>query len=156
LVKLGPCAVQPLIATLKDRSSGLRTLAAKALAKLDASRAGEPLIAALEDSSQEVRCVAADLLGELGDARAVAPLVKAAKVKTELAFIIVKNLEKVLTLSATSARTEDLMLVRSLDNVACIAWCGGCNYSAKYDTSVDCSPVRQLARQELIRRGIKA
>lgn len=79
LVKIGPPAVEPLIAALTDDEMSVpytRQTAATALGRLHDSRAVEPLLRALlEDTSADTRLFAADSLGLLGDRRAVAGLV---------------------------------------------------------------------------------
>jgi HEAT repeat protein len=74
-------AVEPLIAALKDKNSGIRYGAAGALGEIGDARAVEPLIAALKDKHPVVRETAAEALGEIGDARAVEPLIAALKDK---------------------------------------------------------------------------
>jgi HEAT repeat protein len=77
LLKLGVCAVEPLIAALQDSPAGIRSRAAWVLGQLGDARAVAPLIAALQDSNDEVRSQAVWALGKLGDARAVEPLIAA-------------------------------------------------------------------------------
>jgi HEAT repeat protein len=77
LVMLGPPAVEPLIAVLKDPAAGVRDNAATALGDLKDPRAVEPLIAVLEDTDPRSRFIAAHALGEIGDSRAVEPLIAA-------------------------------------------------------------------------------
>jgi HEAT repeat protein len=66
LVGLGPPAVEPLVALLKDDYAAARTLAAAGLAELGDQRAVGPLNAALDDEEQVVRTAAKAALGKLG------------------------------------------------------------------------------------------
>ena len=70
LVKSGEPAVEPLIASLRARSSKLRRFAALTLGKLGNARAVETLIATLKDQDKWVRGSAAKAPGQLEDARA--------------------------------------------------------------------------------------
>jgi HEAT repeat protein len=78
---LGSAAVEPLVATLQDKSDiwnlGARRAAAETLATIGDARAVEPLIAALQDQHSGVRYGAARALGTIGDARAVEPFIVA-------------------------------------------------------------------------------
>jgi HEAT repeat protein len=76
-VSLGPAALAPLIAALRDTDSGVRDQAAAALGKLGDTRALEPLVAALRDTDSGVRVRVAAALGQLGDTRAVELLMAA-------------------------------------------------------------------------------
>ncbi len=83
LAKIGPSAVEPLIAALRDRDEDVRQWAAGALGKIGDARAVEPLSAALKDTVAGVREWAAWALGKIGDARAVEPLIAALDVYDE-------------------------------------------------------------------------
>ena len=77
-------AVEPLIATLKDKDSGIRYNAAHALGKIGDNRAVGPLIAVLlKDIDGSVRASAAEALGHIGDKGAVEPLILALKDTSE-------------------------------------------------------------------------
>jgi HEAT repeat protein len=70
-----PCAVDPLIAALKNTGdTPLRTNAAVALGEIKDPRVVEPLIEALESSEDGVRWAAFHALGEIKDPRAVGPM----------------------------------------------------------------------------------
>jgi HEAT repeat protein len=73
LVRLGPPAVEPLVALLKDDCAAARTLAAAGLAELGDQRAVGPLNAALDDEEQVVRAAATAALGKLGHAPPLPP-----------------------------------------------------------------------------------
>ena len=78
VANLGPVAVAPLLAALRDEDRFVRSSAAEALGEIGDVRAVEPLVAALKDKESLVRASAAKALGEIGDVRAVEPLVAAA------------------------------------------------------------------------------
>jgi HEAT repeat protein len=71
-------AIEPLVAALSDKDSGVRMEATWALVKFSAS-AVEPLITALNGDDPNGRMNAAEALGEIGDVRAVGPLLNALK-----------------------------------------------------------------------------
>lgn len=68
-------AVDTLILTLQDESSGVRAASAQSLGYVKDKRAVESLIAVLQDEDAAVRDAAACALGELRDKRAVEPLI---------------------------------------------------------------------------------
>jgi HEAT repeat protein len=68
-------AVGPLIFALKDKDSGVRCAAAKALMRYQDRRSIEPLINMLRDTTPLARAAAAETLGQLGDPVAVNHLV---------------------------------------------------------------------------------
>ena len=76
LVKIGPPAVELLIAALKDSDSDVRKQAKYVLGDLGDARALEPLIALLKENSDEyVLAGIVRALGNFGDARAIMPLI---------------------------------------------------------------------------------
>lgn len=79
LQRIGPPAVEPLIAAMQDEDWIIRQGASQALGRIGDPKAVEPLIGALEDKNQWIRRYAAEALGLIGDERAVEPLVAAKK-----------------------------------------------------------------------------
>jgi HEAT repeat protein len=73
LVRLGACAVAPLVQALADGNDNCRKLAADSLTQIGPP-AVEALIGALRDS--KIRVEAAKILGRIKDVRAVEPLAK--------------------------------------------------------------------------------
>ena len=71
LVKLGPAAIDPLVAALKSNDGIVRQEAAGALGRIRDPRVVDPLIAALKDEDSIVSYRAADALGDIKDPRAV-------------------------------------------------------------------------------------
>ena len=74
LINIGALAVEPLVATLKNKSS---LVVVEVLGKIGDSRAVEPLISILKDENSDVRKTAAEAFGEIGDPQAVEPLIDA-------------------------------------------------------------------------------
>lgn len=157
-------AVNPLIAALKCTPRSVRSVrsaAAGALGYLGDARAFEPLIAALKDDDRSVRCVAAEALGKLGVARAFEPLI---------AFLGAGNdrdtqrsvADAVMTLlqsdtEGTISRAQ-LHAVVGLADIDVVFYdrvykdsCGNFSCECRPD-KLDLSDLRQLARQNLIRR----
>jgi HEAT repeat protein len=144
-------AVEPLIAVLQtqgvERSVTMfRTI--EVLVGLGDLRAVDPLIIlTLQDQDIYVRFAAVKALSRLIDARAVRPLITIAGNTDQVYFagntvslsvIAIKGLQKVLEFCAPSIDPEDLRLIAALEGML------------KY------RQVRQLACQELIRRGLQA
>jgi HEAT repeat protein len=155
-------AVEPFIAALvfrgqfdfdKTWNHALRSNVARALGRIGDKRALEPLLTALKDSNVlGIQSAAAEGLGQLGDARAVEPLVTAL---SNLGGVreAIPALEKILERAAADATLEDLYQVTALqDRFQFDEW-----VICQSDTvTIDCSRIKQLARQELIRRGLEA
>jgi hypothetical protein len=102
-------------------------------------------------------------LGKIKDARATGPLIEFVKVYNGGAELEPKApkalwaLREVLEAEAQDASTDDLREVARLEDLVRLRstdWCAG--RDQPYKVTIDCSHVRQLARQELIRRGIEA
>jgi protein-S-isoprenylcysteine O-methyltransferase Ste14 len=74
LVAFGDPAVDPILELLEGDDTGLRVLAAEALARLPAERAVPALCAAVSDPDENVRFRSAVALGAVGSARAVPSL----------------------------------------------------------------------------------
>jgi HEAT repeat protein len=146
LGKLGDArAVEPLIAALPKTAS-----AAYALAQLDDARAVEGLIAALNNPQRAD--VAALALANLGDAHAVGPLLRMASNKDDARKTIDK-LVRVLEHDAARCTDDDLRAAAHLTGIVQYDMYAG---EEGGDVGVDCTKVNQLARQELIRRGLEA
>jgi HEAT repeat protein len=173
LGKIGDArAVEPLIAALRDGDIYVRRDAVEALTKIGKASV-EPLITALNDGYEEVRMGAAKALEKIGDARAIESLAKFLIAECCFAStqgnwrwfsIMIKPLERLLGNIAANIETEDLRRIATLkDNyepgeyrVGCAPGIGHSVGSYTPPSGVDCSQVRQLARQELIRRGLEA
>jgi hypothetical protein len=115
-------------------------------------------VAVLKDEGSDVREAAAWALGKIGDARAVMPLVTvtlAHEYRKEMP-IAISALERILEGAAADAAPKDLRAVARLKKMVKIVYIGGdCGPGQETEMLVDCSHVNQLARQELIRRGLE-
>lgn len=146
------------------RSSNIQTRrrAIKGLGKSQDPRALAALIAALNDQSYLVRKEAARAIGEIGDARAVRPLIHLIEESFHFAMArtAVGALEDVLGRGAADAISEDMQAAALLGDI------NGIYYTRQEGTAwfsrdrsaqpwaMDCSRVRRLAHQELLRRGL--
>jgi HEAT repeat protein len=118
------------------------------------------LMAALVDESHLTRKDAARALGEVGDAQAVKPLIK--MIECTFHFAIAKAavgaLEKVLVRVAAGVVSKDILAAAALSDVSGIYYErreGAAWFSEKRNATtwtLDCSQIRRLASQELIRR----
>lgn len=150
-------AVQPLAAAIDNREFDLVTVeAAWALGGIGDAQAVRPLVAALEDDDSSVQATAAGALGKIGDAQVVELLVELTA-KPDRAEQAINVLELVLEKNAQLIPLEDLQALSALNNVVRFRYNYECNVSNyKTEVPVNCSRLRQLARQELIRRGQNA
>jgi HEAT repeat protein len=153
-----------LVAALKSKDKGVQVAAAVALGKIGDARAVEPLIAALwakGTKNREVQEVAVEALGEIGDARAVAPLVGLATdsdsgTARSGVYVLKDLLERVATQVPTETLREITASKRFFEWQMYEAPPGCSMVPTWHVQDVEASSVKQLARQELIRRGLKA
>jgi HEAT repeat protein len=158
LVALGVAAVGPLCHALQDQDAYTRRFAAEALARIGDPRAVVPLVVALQESEVYVQRYVAGALAKVGDARAVAPLCIALG-KPEIAREALHALRAVLERTAGAVPIDDLRRVASLEDdghavVEVPDTDGGYLSWERVEQWLDCRPVKQLARQELGRRGL--
>jgi HEAT repeat protein len=141
LGKIGDArAVEPLVRMLRECDQGAQLSATWALGQIGDARAAEPL-ADLLDSDSSTSIPAAMALGRLGDPRAVKLLIGVTKsaIRGDSA---VEALGIVLERNPGGIANDELQVLTNLSGVM--------SYGGE---RVDCSKVRQLARQELDRRG---
>ena len=158
LVRLADArAVEPLIAALSAEDEVLRREAARVLALLRDARAVEPLIATLDDPVEEVRWAAANTLIALGDQQAIEPLIRLLMRGDVVPTGFLDSLLRALRRAIRNVPSETLRELTLLESVL-----GpptrldmGHGFSRSIDNRVDCPEFRQLARQELTRRGIE-
>lgn len=157
LARSGPRAVEPLIAALSAEDEVLRREAARVLALLRDARAVEPLVAALDDPVEEVRWAAANTLIALGDQQAIEPLIRLLMRGDVVPTGFLDSLLRALRRAVRNVPSETLRELTLLESVL-----GpptrldmGHGFSRSIDNRVDCPELRQLARQELTRRGIE-
>lgn len=144
-------AVPSLVSAIRRGNPWVVKPASKALVEIGDPQAVEPLIKALEAQDVGVRKLVAEALAEIGDARAVHPLTVFALKDNELAATAIYALTLVLKRDATNVEAEDLRAVIHLNKVE--QWYG--KRDERYLKEVDCSEVKELASQELTRRGLK-
>jgi HEAT repeat protein len=158
LLKLGAAAVVPLCQALQDQNGYTRRFAAEALGKIGDARAVVPLVIALQQSEVYVQRYVAGALAALGDARAVEPLCTALR-HPDVAREALLALHAVLERAAGNVSIDDLRLVASLEDdgryvVEVPDTDGGYLSWERVEYQQDCRPVKQLAQQELGRRGL--
>jgi hypothetical protein len=118
----------------------------------------EPLCAALTSDHKEVsrtREGAASALGKLADPQAIAPLYKALTGDSHLDVRkqALKALGEILLRSSGRASPENLKLVAELGSVVVEVASDGEGFFGGW-ISTDCAQLKQLAREELNRRGL--
>lgn len=158
LVALGAVAVEPLCLALQDQDGYTRRFAAEALARIGDPRAVVPLVIALQESEVYVQRHVAGALAKVGDAWAVVPLCRALGTP-DIAREALHALRIVLERTAGNVPSDDLRRVASLadESYAMVELPdtdGGYLSWERVEQSLDCRPVKQLARQELERRGL--
>lgn len=123
--------------------------------------APQALVEALCHDHWAVRHGAWAALNEILPLDAVAPLVAVMR-KREAAVFAEEALRKLLKSAAAQIRAEDLRELAKLGELRGIRWelRSACNVgpvdSVGSEVNVNCGHLRQLARQELIRRGLEA
>lgn len=148
-------AVEPLIGALKDSASGVRSSAASALGNIGDSRAIEPLIIALNENDFLFQVAAIEALGKVGDTQAVHPL--CAFLNNDRLFITADSALKAIFNRSYNAWTiDDLHWLARLENTYFTESTNNCGYRVGGGIQFDRSQLKQLARQELIRRGLEA
>jgi HEAT repeat protein len=152
-----PAAIDPLLRALKDHDLSVQSAACKALAGTGQA-AVEGLSPMLSHHDSSVQRQAALALGDIGDPRAAAPLADAIEQNRALLREYPELLEAVraaataltaiLTKSSSAVPAEVLDRVAEMPDAVSRSAAGGAR-----EPAVDCGPIRELARQELHRRG---
>lgn len=146
-----PAAVEPLLEALRDRDEWVRAHAAEVLRKLGDQRVIPAFLAALDDGNERVRAHAAAVLGELGDPhQIVGPLLRAARQGKSLRACV-GALIAVMALHAADVGADDLRAMAEFT----AASAGERPPAAGSEDDINCSALRQLAREELARRGLR-
>jgi HEAT repeat protein len=160
-------AVEPLIGLLHDEDGSLVQKAVEALTAIGAS-AVEPLIDALDDKDEYVRGAAVGALRAIGDVRAVDPELVALRGEVEPLVAALESdersrgaMEQLVSALERSLQSIDADLLRRVgllrDQLLLEVSESICyEFRDLYGGTIDCSQVKQLARQELIRRGLRA
>lgn len=145
-----PAAVEPLLAALRDSDEWVRAHAAEVLRKLGDQRVIPAFLAALDDGNERVREHAAAVLGELGDPQQiVVPLLRAARQGKSLRACV-GALIAVMALRSAEVGADDLRAMAEFT----AASPDGRPQAAAPEDDINCSALRQLAREELTRRGL--
>ena len=162
LVRIGTTeAIQALGAALMSGSTlTIRRCAAEALAGIEHPQALTALIAGLRDDDSDVRHIAVSAMEKQGDARAIMPLIELTH-DEKVGNLVITALRNVLRRYASEADSEGLRAVLSIGKVVNLErnpyYCANDpNDTPSFRGDIDSSEVRQLARQELIRRGLEA
>ncbi len=164
VIQLGKAAVEPLIFVLKKKNGSAlvrKEAAVWALGIIKDVEAVEPLIAALSDSDNH------DTRGmDWWSSQWVIEKIKEQEVHSLERFsvpaVAVFALKSILDNVADKVSTEMLHTIIKLPSITEILHIDAHNTCSSWskiytkENEIDCSHLRQLARQELIRRGIKA
>lgn len=163
--------IEPLFAALLNGADFVGEAAAAALIKIGVLRLGNPLEVLIKlgniagrspvSSINSLRRQLLNNLGNCGEPRAVGLLIALTN-RTGDADLAVETLIKVLEKSAGEIGLDELHLLAHLFATK-LLWkehsCAGFDgvfYQPAGKEEVECFRVRQLARQEMIRRGVKA
>lgn len=153
-------AVEPLVRMLQEPAGSARQAAAAALGRFDDPRAIEALCRALVDEDPTVQILAEKSLENNAAAPAVAPLVRLAhdpKASVHVQTILRLALDR----AAQAVATEDLRAVVRLNDSYVMIFtqvessCAFTSYNVTNEER-DFTQIKQMARQELIRRGLEA
>ena len=147
LAKLkGPRAIAGLVTALRDADRQVRTHAAKVLGDVGNETAAAALLAAFQ-ADENIRLPAALALAKIAPARSVPPLVKLAVEDHAVAEEAVAALAGVLSRAGGDIAVDDLQLVVQLQR-------GSASKLAGILKTIDFGHVRDLAKAELMRRGV--
>jgi HEAT repeat protein len=170
----------------RKNPSHIRGTAAHILGEIGDEQSIEPLVAAIEINEEKekrisqllsdkpwyewkaayhaendwwLRTIAVGALEKVGDSRAVLPLAKLVKCSAGEASIALKALTKILENCLPVVTVDDLRELASLEDTVGVVWdaLGDDDWvQSPSPMRLNCSPVRQMAHQELSRRGLQA
>ena len=152
-------AVEPLITILNRQPGGGeghgRKNAVLALGRIGGERAFEAISTMLTKGN--LPQTAAQALGNLADPRGARLLVSCARERPGTAKTAINSLQKILESRAESVESGDLYEVAKLKDVTYIHKDVNTGHQEIYysERPLNCSSVKQLAHQELTRRGLK-
>jgi HEAT repeat protein len=146
-------AVWAFTTALRDSDWRVRKQAKKALETIG-NTAIESLVTSLHSSDRDRRDRAAEALGWLGDPRGMSWLIKRCA-EPRCAALALSLLHKMLEVPERLME-EDLRAIINLTGVAYISLKPVCAFTIEKEEPADCSLMKQLVRQELIRRGLRA
>jgi HEAT repeat protein len=157
LTRSGPRVVEPLIGALSSDDPDFRREAARVLGSLRDSMSVEPLIDATRDPDEETRWAAANALIAIGDRRAIEALVRLLMHGDVVQPVYMHSLLGILRRALHAVPVEILLELVHLEYI--LGPPTGINVNQRFskplDNRVDCAEFRQIARQELARRGIQ-
>jgi len=152
-----PAAIDPLLRVLRDHDPAVQNAAARALASTGHA-AVDGLMRMLSHHDPSVQCQAALALADIGDPRAAGALADAIKQGRALlneypdlldaVRAAAGALAAILTKSSSAMPAEVLQRMAEVPDAVCRSAAGGAR-----EPAIDCAPIRDLARQELYRRG---
>jgi len=157
LGKIGDArAAEPLIAALNQGDPDLCQSAAWALGEIRDARAVGPLIAALEKRDcdwrgRNVHGNAVEALAKIGDVQTLSIMLK---YRGTWSKSVVEFLRKILRESTAKIAIDDLRWISEMKDLTWRTFTYQCAFEIAHDENLDCCELRQLARQELIRRGV--
>jgi HEAT repeat protein len=146
-------AVEPLLGALQDPDEWVRAHAAEILRKVGDQRAILPFTRALRDSNPIVRTHAAAVLGELGDQQVVRPLLRAAR-EIQPAPEFLGALIAIMAMHGMNVDPEDLRTMAEFTSRTSKPAVPRAP-AATSEEEMNLSALRQLAREELSRRGLR-
>ncbi len=153
-----PRGIKPL-KFLTEQSEEFVVLAAtRALGEIGDPNAFDALLKVLEYSDKKVRNEAITALGKIKDPRAVRPLITLTK-DADIAQCTVWSIHNLLKNNVSNITTDDLEELAKLEDVIQNQYVFGSlvgdldGYKIQGVNPVDCTQLRQLAKQELDRRG---
>ncbi len=151
---IGEPAIEPLIEALDDMKTQIRVAAIQALEKIGHERSIEPLIRMLKDDDTKVQEAACWALAASSDKRAVMPLISVAR-GSYVANVAAAGLGRLVERIAPSIPDADLVEIAHLNDKPEVEepLTAYANVSSS-SPAIDFSNVSNVARQELIRRGL--
>lgn len=153
-------AIKPLVAMIEDSDAKQKV---KELIQADYPKAGEQfhLIGTIStpggatlNSRWEPWLIATKALGQLGNPEVVTPLLKITNDEM-VADAAIDALRNTLVHMVTNIATEELRSVLRLDKIQQFNLFITLDRVSNYSKDVDCSQVKLLAQQELVRRGLE-
>jgi HEAT repeat protein len=147
----GDGAVQALIQSLGSRDPGRRLQASESLVKLGSEKSIQALLQLLRHHEPEMRDAAARALASVG-VSALGGLLEALPARAQASQLLASRtaaeaLEQLLRAHAAVISQEDLKRIAELPEPAIVKEDGSTEVAA------DCTAIRSLARQELLRRA---
>jgi len=155
-----PRAVEPLVRLAKANYITLRQTAVYALTRFDSILSLHALCEALADDDPGVQDMAATALQSHADGRIVATLIDMAQ-NPKASVGVQTVLRLALDRAAATVSTEDLRRAAQLNDSYVLIFAQAetsCTFTTYNTTAEECdfSQIKQMARQELIRRGLEA